>query len=199
MTIRPIATDIAERVEAFVREVVIPYEKDERRDHHGAPLDELVYEMRDKARSASAKREREKSAQDYFEEQAYLTQSGQLYIEATAMALGKVYSFGPTFRAEKSKTRRHLTEFWMVEPEVSYANLDDVMDLAEDFLCHIATRVLEKLVALAISILITIAVCLFFASLVAWGFGRVGRSLIADAGRYQALGFTSLGMPGPGG
>src|SRR6202142_3478527 len=58
---------------------------------------------------------------DYFDEQAYLTQSGQLYIEATAMALGKVYSFGPTFRAEKSKTRRHLTEFWMVEPEVAYA------------------------------------------------------------------------------
>jgi len=58
---------------------------------------------------------------DYFEEQAYLTQSGQLYIEATAMALGKVYSFGPTFRAEKSKTRRHLTEFWMVEPEIAYA------------------------------------------------------------------------------
>ena len=67
---------------------------------------------------------------DYFEEQAYLTQSGQLYIEATAMALGKVYSFGPTFRAEKSKTRRHLTEFWMVEPEVAYAELDDLMDLA---------------------------------------------------------------------
>src|SRR5438067_2727262 len=66
---------------------------------------------------------------DYFEEQAYLTQSGQLYIEATAMALGKVYSFGPTFRAEKSKTRRHLTEFWMVEPEVAYATLDDLMDL----------------------------------------------------------------------
>ena len=62
---------------------------------------------------------------DYFDEQAYLTQSGQLYIEATAMALGKVYSFGPTFRAEKSKTRRHLTEFWMVEPEVAYATLDD--------------------------------------------------------------------------
>ena len=65
---------------------------------------------------------------DYFEEQAYLTQSGQLYIEATAMALGKVYSFGPTFRAEKSKTRRHLTEFWMVEPEVATATpLDDLM------------------------------------------------------------------------
>ena len=63
---------------------------------------------------------------DYFEEQAYLTQSGQLYTEATAMALGKVYCFGPTFRAEKSKTRRHLTEFWMVEPEMAYATLDDV-------------------------------------------------------------------------
>ena len=68
---------------------------------------------------------------DYFDEQAFLTQSGQLYVEATAMALGKVYSFGPTFRAEKSKTRRHLTEFWMVEPEVAYATLDDVMELAE--------------------------------------------------------------------
>src|SRR5215472_1038669 len=74
---------------------------------------------------------------DYFEEQAYLTQSGQLYVEATAMALGKVYSFGPTFRAEKSKTRRHLTEFWMVEPEVAYATLDDVMELAEEFVSHI--------------------------------------------------------------
>ena len=61
---------------------------------------------------------------DYFGDPAFLTQSGQLYIEATAMALGKVYSFGPTFRAEKSKTRRHLTEFWMVEPEVAYATLD---------------------------------------------------------------------------
>jgi asparaginyl-tRNA synthetase len=68
---------------------------------------------------------------DYFEEQAFLTQSGQLYIEATAMALGKVYSFGPTFRAEKSKTRRHLTEFWMVEPEVAYLQLDGLMELAE--------------------------------------------------------------------
>jgi asparaginyl-tRNA synthetase len=81
---------------------------------------------------------------DYFEEQAYLTQSGQLYIEATAMALGKVYSFGPTFRAEKSKTRRHLTEFWMVEPEVAYANLDDLMRLAEDFITFIVKRCLEK-------------------------------------------------------
>lgn len=81
---------------------------------------------------------------DYFEEQAYLTQSGQLYIEATALALGKVYSFGPTFRAEKSKTRRHLTEFWMVEPEVAYAKLDDLMVLAEDFISFIVKRCLEK-------------------------------------------------------
>ena len=81
---------------------------------------------------------------DYFEEQAFLTQSGQLYVEATAMALGKVYSFGPTFRAEKSKTRRHLTEFWMVEPEVAYATLDDVMGLAENFISFIVQRVLER-------------------------------------------------------
>jgi asparaginyl-tRNA synthetase len=82
---------------------------------------------------------------DYFDDdKAYLTQSGQLYIEATALALGKVYSFGPTFRAEKSKTRRHLTEFWMIEPEVAYAGLDDIMDLAEAFITHIVTRVLES-------------------------------------------------------
>ncbi len=81
---------------------------------------------------------------DYFDEQAYLTQSGQLYVEATAMALGKVYSFGPTFRAEKSKTRRHLTEFWMVEPEVAYAQLDDVMELAEGLISFIVKRCLEK-------------------------------------------------------
>jgi len=81
---------------------------------------------------------------DYFDEQAYLTQSGQLYIEATAMALGKVYSFGPTFRAEKSKTRRHLTEFWMVEPEVAYAELDDLMDLAEGLIGFVVKRCLEK-------------------------------------------------------
>jgi asparaginyl-tRNA synthetase len=81
---------------------------------------------------------------DYFDDQAFLTQSGQLYIEATAMALGKVYSFGPTFRAEKSKTRRHLTEFWMVEPEVAFAGLDDIMALAEDFISFIVQRVLEK-------------------------------------------------------
>ncbi|HKF03216.1 MAG TPA: asparagine--tRNA ligase [Candidatus Sulfotelmatobacter sp.] len=81
---------------------------------------------------------------DYFDEQAFLTQSGQLYVEATAMALGKVYSFGPTFRAEKSKTRRHLTEFWMVEPEVAYAQLDDVMELAEGLISFIVKRCLER-------------------------------------------------------
>src|SRR5438477_5185377 len=81
---------------------------------------------------------------EYFDEQAFLTQSGQLYIEATAMALGKVYSFGPTFRAEKSKTRRHLTEFWMVEPEVAYATLDDIMELAENFISFIIERCLER-------------------------------------------------------
>lgn len=81
---------------------------------------------------------------DYFDgEKAYLTQSGQLYNEATAAAFGKVYCFGPTFRAEKSKTRRHLTEFWMVEPEMAYATLDDVMTLAERMLAFIAARVLE--------------------------------------------------------
>jgi asparaginyl-tRNA synthetase len=81
---------------------------------------------------------------EYFGDQAYLTQSGQLYIESTALALGKVYSFGPTFRAEKSKTRRHLTEFWMVEPEMAYATLDDLMALAENFLSFIVQRVLSR-------------------------------------------------------
>ena len=81
---------------------------------------------------------------DYFGEKAYLTQSGQLYNEATAAAFGKTYCFGPTFRAEKSKTRRHLTEFWMVEPEVSFARLEDVMNLAEDFICSIVERVLTN-------------------------------------------------------
>jgi len=81
---------------------------------------------------------------DYFDEQAFLTQSGQLYVEATAMALGKVYSFGPTFRAEKSKTRRHLTEFWMVEPEVAYATLEDVMELAEGLISFIVKRCLDR-------------------------------------------------------
>ena len=81
----------------------------------------------------------------YFEEQtAYLTQSGQLYNEANAMALGRVYCFGPTFRAEKSKTRRHLTEFWMVEPEMAFADLTDVMELAEGLVVSVVERVLEK-------------------------------------------------------
>ena len=82
---------------------------------------------------------------DYFDlGKAYLTQSGQLYGEAGAMAFGKVYVFGPTFRAEKSKTRRHLTEFWMVEPEVAFNDLNDNMDLAEDFLEHIVQSVLKN-------------------------------------------------------
>ncbi|MFZ0663497.1 MAG: asparagine--tRNA ligase [Acidobacteriaceae bacterium] len=81
---------------------------------------------------------------EYFGDQAYLTQSGQLYVESTALALGKVYSFGPTFRAEKSKTRRHLTEFWMVEPEVTFCDLDGIMELAEQFLSFIVERVLAR-------------------------------------------------------
>ncbi|MFQ5600329.1 MAG: asparagine--tRNA ligase [Candidatus Krumholzibacteriia bacterium] len=80
---------------------------------------------------------------EYFGDKAYLTQSGQLYNEATAAAFGKVYTFGPTFRAEKSKTRRHLTEFWMVEPEVAWARLDDIMQLCEDFLLDVIAQVLE--------------------------------------------------------
>src|SRR6202522_1112240 len=81
---------------------------------------------------------------EYFGDEAYLTQSGQLYIESTAMALGKVYSFGPTFRAEKSKTRRHLTEFWMVEPEMAYATLDDVKRVGEELVVYVVGRVLEN-------------------------------------------------------
>jgi asparaginyl-tRNA synthetase len=85
---------------------------------------------------------------DYFDlGKAYLTQSGQLYAEAGAMAFGKVYCFGPTFRAEKSKTRRHLTEFWMVEPEVAFNDLDDDMELAEEFLEYIVQTVLKDCVA----------------------------------------------------
>jgi asparaginyl-tRNA synthetase len=81
----------------------------------------------------------------YFDDEtAYLTQSGQLYNEANAMALGRVYAFGPTFRAEKSKTRRHLTEFWMVEPEMAYADLDDVIKLAEGLVTSVVGRVLER-------------------------------------------------------
>ena len=79
---------------------------------------------------------------DYFGEPMYLAQTGQLYLEAAALAYGRVYCFGPTFRAEKSKTRRHLTEFWMVEPEIAYAELDDVLAVAEDFICSIVQRVL---------------------------------------------------------
>jgi asparaginyl-tRNA synthetase len=81
---------------------------------------------------------------DYFGDPAYLTQSGQLYIESTALALGKVYSFGPTFRAEKSKTRRHLTEFWMIEPEVAFMDLDGLMELAENFISHIVASVVKN-------------------------------------------------------
>ena len=81
---------------------------------------------------------------DYFGEKAYLTQSGQLYMEAAAMAFGRVYCFGPTFRAEKSKTRRHLIEFWMLEPEMAYATLDDVMKLEEELLETVVQRVLEE-------------------------------------------------------
>jgi len=82
---------------------------------------------------------------DYFDlGKAYLTQSGQLYAEAGAMALGRVYTFGPTFRAEKSKTRRHLTEFWMVEPEVAFNDLNDNMDLAEEFLEYVVQTILKE-------------------------------------------------------
>jgi asparaginyl-tRNA synthetase len=81
---------------------------------------------------------------DYFDQKAYLSQSGQLYLEPACMAFGRVYCFGPTFRAEKSKTRRHLTEFWMVEPEVAYAELPDLLDLAEDFIVALVTRSLDR-------------------------------------------------------
>jgi asparaginyl-tRNA synthetase len=81
---------------------------------------------------------------DYFGETAYLTQSGQLYLEPACMAFGKVYCFGPTFRAEKSKTRRHLLEFWMLEPEVAFATLDDIMDLAEDYIEHVVQTALVE-------------------------------------------------------
>jgi len=81
---------------------------------------------------------------DYFGEPAFLSQSGQLYLEPACAALGKVYCFGPTFRAEKSKTRRHLTEFWMVEPEVAWLRFDGLLDLAEEFLSEIVSRVLDR-------------------------------------------------------
>jgi len=79
----------------------------------------------------------------YFDESAYLSQSGQLYNEATAMALGKVYCFGPAFRAEKSKTRRHLIEFWQIEPEIAYADLNDIMDVQEELVTELVRDVLE--------------------------------------------------------
>ncbi len=81
---------------------------------------------------------------EYFDDKVYLTQSGQLYSEAAALALGNVYCFGPTFRAEKSKTRRHLTEFWMLEPEMAYATLEDAMELAESMLVHVVSEVLRR-------------------------------------------------------
>jgi len=81
---------------------------------------------------------------DYFDQKAFLSQSGQLYNEATAMAFGKVYCFGPTFRAEKSKTRKHLIEFWMVEPEVAFAKLEDIIELGEDLVNYIIERILEQ-------------------------------------------------------
>ena len=84
---------------------------------------------------------------DYFERSAYLTQSGQLYQEAGATAFGKTYCFGPTFRAEKSKTRRHLTEFWMVEPEMAYVDLDENMNWAENLVGYIVDKVLKKCIS----------------------------------------------------
>jgi len=81
---------------------------------------------------------------DYFGDRAYLTQSGQLYLEPACMAFGRVYCFGPTFRAEKSKTRRHLTEFWMVEPEVAFLEFDGLLELAEDFVSYVVARVLDR-------------------------------------------------------
>ena len=80
----------------------------------------------------------------YFDKNVFLAQTGQLYLESACMAHGKVYCFGPTFRAEKSKTRRHLTEFWMIEPEVAFAELDDIIKLAEDMICYVVNAVLER-------------------------------------------------------
>ncbi len=90
---------------------------------------------------------------EYFGDKAYLTQSGQLYNEATAAAFRKVYCFGPTFRAEKAKTRRHLIEFWMVEPEIAFADLEDIMQLAEDFIVEIVGRSLESYRDLLVDVL----------------------------------------------
>src|SRR5207247_7232662 len=84
------------------------------------------------------------SETEYFDRKAARRASGQLYLEPACMAFRRVYCFGPTFRAEKSKTRRHLTEFWMVEPEVAYADLDDLLDLAEDFVVTLVARALDR-------------------------------------------------------
>ena len=83
-------------------------------------------------------------SKDFFGEESFLTVSGQLNVEAYCLAMSRVYTFGPTFRAENSNTSRHLAEFWMVEPEVAFANLDDNADLAEDLLTHVMTRVLDE-------------------------------------------------------
>ena len=104
----------------------------------------LPWSTRRFLRPMPAKGPRRFLKREYFDQMAYLTQSGQLYNEATAAAFGKVYCFGPTFRAEKSKTRRHLMEFWMVEPEVAYATLEDTMQLAEGLICFILERVLTR-------------------------------------------------------
>src|SRR5699024_2307626 len=81
---------------------------------------------------------------EYFGEEAYLSQSGQLYLEAAAMALGKVFSFGPTFRAEKSKTRRHLIEFWMMEPEMAFCDHEESLEVQENYVSYLAASVLEN-------------------------------------------------------
>ncbi len=94
--------------------------------------------------SAAGEDSSEQFSVDYFGDQLKLTQTGQLHVETAAMAHGKVYCFGPTFRAEKSKTRRHLTEFWMVEPEVAFIDLDELLELAENFTCSIARAVLDR-------------------------------------------------------
>ena len=107
---------------------------------------------------------------DYFNRSAYLTQSGQLYQEAGAMAFGKTYCFGPCFRAEKSKTRKHLTEFWMVEPEMAFCNLDQNMDLIEEFITHIVTKSLAnckdelKILERDVSLLEKVKSCLLYTS-----------------------------------
>ena len=94
--------------------------------------------------SNAAENSTELFATEYFDRSAFLSQSGQLYGEAMAMAQGKIYTFGPTFRAEKSKTRRHLTEFWMMEPEMAFYDLDMNMDLIEEMLRYIVNDVMDR-------------------------------------------------------